>query len=119
MSIIKVDYGEVGGGDLTLSKVVAASLTTSSGFTADKDYKKVIALVNASSDVFYHYFTVNGVADTYVDVVSGSADIGSPNISIGSSTISMCAALIYDDIKSGDAFRVSSGSFGGIFYCFE
>ena len=119
MSVIKVDYGEIGGGDLTLSKVVASILTTSSGFTADKDYKKVIALVNAASDAFYQYFTVNGVTDTYVDAIRGSANIGSVSTSIGGSSVSNCGALVYDDIKSGDAFRVSSGSFEGLFYCFE
>lgn len=119
MSIIKVDYGELGGGDITLSKVVAATLTTSSGFTADKDYKKVVALVNAATDTFYQYFTVNGVANTYVDAVRGSSDIGSPNVSISGSSVSGCGALVYDDIKSGDAFRVSSGSFVGLFHCFE
>ena len=107
------------GGGLTLSKFFAALLTTTTGFTADKDYKQVIMIANAASDTFYQYFTVNGTANTYDESLRGSADIGSSNVNIGSVTVSNCGALIYNNIKSGDAFKVSSGSFSTIFLCFE
>lgn len=106
MAIIKVDYGTIGGGILTLDTFTVVSVSDTNLYTFTKDYKYVIIIDGTNSTPSQTWYEdrirING------SIKSGMQGGYITNSKLSSTNI---IYAMLENIKNGDILSVTAGSY--------